>query len=115
MKITKISLKAGIYAHICPLCGEIKASGSDICSLPEFSICDCDRNGNKQEVYELFERAGEKWIRRNKFPRFIGRITFGALSDIDDVEVLDECTDLELAKSMRKAGEFLNKKKGNVN
>lgn len=115
MKITKITkLQPGIYAYVCPLCGEIYASASEPEYLPEYSICSCDLNENKQPIYELFERNGKKMIRRNKFPRFIGEITFGQLSDIENIEMLDECTNpSEFAKAMRSAGEFLIKSSKN--
>lgn len=111
MRITKVTkLQAGIYAHVCPLCGKIHASSFEPDYMPEFSICDCDRNGNKQPVYDLFERDGKKMIRRNKPPRFIGEITFGQLSDIENIEYLDDFIDpMELARAIRKAGEFLIK------
>lgn len=82
--------------------------------MPEFSICDCDRNGNKQPTFELFERDGKTMIRRNKPPRFVGEVTFGQLSDIENIEMVDECNDcLELARVIRKAGEFLLKSSKN--
>lgn len=111
INITK--LQPGVYAHICPLCGEVYASASELEMMPEFSICECDRNGNKQPTHELFDRDGHVWIRRNKYPRFVGPVPFGQhgqQSDIENVEWLDDCDDsLETAKAMRKAGEFLIK------
>lgn len=111
MKITKITnLKPGIYAHVCPVCGKTHASACDPDLMPEFSICDCDRNENKQPAYELFEADGKQMIRRNKPPRFVGEVTMGQLSDIENIKLLDHCTDpAELASAMRKASEFLIK------
>lgn len=111
MKITKITdLQPGVYAHICPLCGKIHASACEPDMMPEFSICECDRNGNKVPVYELFESDGKTMIRRNKPPRFVGEVTMGALSDIESIVWLDGCTNpLEIASAMRKASEFLLK------
>lgn len=111
MRITKITkLQPGIYAHVCPLCGSIYASASEPDYMPEFSICDCDCNGNKQPVHELFEQDGKQMIRRNKYPRFIGEITFGQLSDIENIRYIDNCTDpMELARAMQKAGEYIIK------
>ena len=79
--------------------------------LPDYSICDCDRDGNKQPVYDLFiGDRGKQMIRRNKPPRFIAEVTFGQLSDIENIEWLDQCTEpLELASAIRKAGEFLKR------
>ncbi|WP_147381240.1 hypothetical protein [Parabacteroides sp. AM08-6] len=99
----------------CPLCSEILASASEREYLPEFSTCDCDRNGNKQPAYELFiGDAGKQMIRRNKYPRFTAEVMFEELSDIENVQLLDDCTDtIELARAMRKAGEFLLKSSRN--
>lgn len=116
MKITNVTrLKSGVYAHVCPVCGKIHASVSEIDIMPEFSICDCDRNGNKQPVYELFERDGKQMIRRNKPPRFVGEVTFGEFSDIENIEYLDSpANPVELARAMRKASEFLIKSSRNA-
>lgn len=114
MKTTKRKYddRLGIWTIVCPLCGEILASNSEENSLPESMICKCDINGNKVQAYELFDRDGETWIRRNKYPRFIGRVSMGTKSDIEDIEVLDDCTDeIKLASAMRKAGVFLLKSK----
>ena len=74
MKITKITiLHKGLYAHVCPLCGEIHASASDPELMPEFSICGCDKAIDKNPAYELYTEDGYVMIRRNKAPRFTGR------------------------------------------
>lgn len=110
MKVTKITkLQPGIYAFVCPACGEILASASDPDFMPDFSICNCDRNGNKASVYELFEADGKQMIRRNKPPRFVGEVTMGQLSDIENIEWLDEASVTKMAESLRKAGEYLLK------
>lgn len=93
----------------CPLCGSQRYSASEKEFLPDYFYCDCDKNWNKLSVYELFETEGKKMIRRNKYPRFIGEITFGELSDIENIEWIDECQANEMASSLRKAGEFLLK------
>lgn len=99
-----------MWVHQCPLCGTILASASEQDYLPSFSICRCDRNGNKKDVYELYEEEGVSMIRRNKPPRFIGKVVFSQETDIEVTEVLDYTSAEELAKAMRKAGEFLLKK-----
>lgn len=110
MKITKIiRLQRGLYAHVCPLCGYILASASDPDMMPEFSICGCDRKDEKDPVYELYTENGYTMIRRNKPPRFTGKVTFGKDSDIEDVEFIDPASVTEMAKALRKAGEFLIK------
>lgn len=102
-----------MWVHQCPLCGTILASASEQDYLPSFSMCRCDRNGNKKDVYELYEEEGVTMIRRNKQPRFIGKVVFCEETDIEVTEVLDNTSAEELAKAMRKAGEFLLKKSMN--
>ena len=110
MKITKITkLSSGLYAHVCPLCGTIHASAPEPDLMPEFSICDCDRAVDKAPAYELFTEDGYTMIRRNKPPRFTGRVTFGIDSDIENIRWADPASALEMAKALRKAGEFLIK------
>lgn len=114
MKVSKKEYddRLRMWVIVCPSCEKILASNSEKDMLPEFMICACDRNGNKVPAFELFDRDGNTWIRRNKYPRFIGRVTMGALSDIEDIEILDTCTDeMKLTSSIRKAGEFLRKRK----
>jgi len=110
VKITKITkLHRGLYAHVCPLCGAIHASSFDPDMMPEFSICDCDRVTEKEPAYELYTEDGYTMIRRNKPPRFTGRVTFGLKSDIEDIQWMDTASALDMAKALRKAGEFLVK------
>ena len=110
MKITKITeLHRGLYAHICPLCGTVHASASDPDLMPEFSICDCDRDTAKVPAYELYTENGYTMIRRNKPPRFTGKVTFGLDSDIEDIQWMDDVSALDMSKALRKAGEFLAK------
>lgn len=97
-----------LWLRVCPACGDILASSFEKDLMPEFSICHCDCNGNKRPTFELFELDGKTMIRRNKAPRFIGEVTFGQFSDIENIELIDECNDsMELARALRKAGEFL--------
>lgn len=115
MKVTKpIKLNSGMWVHKCPLCGSILASASEQEYMPEFSICECDRNGNKKDVYELYEEDGVTMIRRNKPPRFVGKVVFSQETDIEVTEVLDYAGAEELARAMRKAGEYLIKKSKNA-
>lgn len=85
MRITKKVFDGTFHMWLMrrPLCGDILHSAPEKEWLPEFAICPCDRNGNKQSAYELFERNGETWIRRNKYTRFIARVGFEGVSDID--------------------------------
>ena len=110
MKITKITrLHRGLYAHVCPLCGNILASSSEPDMMPEFSICGCDRKDEKEPTYELFDKDGFVIIHRNKPPRFVCKVTMGKLSDIEEIEWMDNCIATEAARALRKAGEFLIK------
>lgn len=110
MKITRMTkLDEGLYAHVCPSCGAIHASASEPELMPEFSICDCDREADKSPAYELYTEDGYTMIRRNKPPRFTGKVTFGLNSDIEDIRWADHASALEMAKALRKAGEFLIK------
>lgn len=113
MKITKITqLHRGLYAHVCPRCGNILASASEEELMPEFSICDCDRVEERKPVYELYQEDGKTMIRRNTYPRFVGQVTMGVESDIEHIEVLDEIKNvMDLPKALRKAGEFLLKRR----
>lgn len=97
-----------MWLRVCPVCGDILASACELDLMPEFSICRCDCNGNKRPPFELFDRDGKTMIRRNKIPRFIGEVTLGQSSDIENIELIDECSDpMEMARVLRKAGEFL--------
>lgn len=110
MKVTKVTAAGrGMYAHVCPLCGRILASASEPDLMPEFSICDCDRAVEKQPAYQLYGQEGYVMIRRTKPPRFTGRVTFGLDSDIEDIRWQDSATATDMAKALRKAGEFLLK------
>jgi hypothetical protein len=62
------------------------------------------------EKFKIYEENGKQVIERLVFPRFKGEITFGKESDIENIEMIDECFDVAiLAKAMRSAGEFLIK------
>jgi hypothetical protein len=62
------------------------------------------------ETYELYDRDGVTYIRRNKYPRFIGKVTMGEMSVIEDMELLDDVDDIDkLSAAIRKAGEYLRK------
>ena len=59
--------------------------------------------------FEIYKESGKTMLRHNDFPRFMGEITFGELSDIENIECIDECTDAAVwAKTMREAGDFIN-------
>ena len=109
MKVNKKEYSDHLHMWViaCPLCKEILASAVNEDMLPESMICSCDANGNKMPAFELFDRDGNTWIRRNKYPRFIGQVTMDTLS-IENIELLDDCTDAtRLASLLRKARVFL--------
>lgn len=110
MKVTnKKKIGAAMWVLQCHLCGEQRHAASNPEFLPDYFICECDRNGDKQPAYELFEIGDKQMIRRNKSPRFVGEVTFGQLSDIENIKWLDECTIDKMTSALRKAGEFLLK------
>lgn len=58
--------------------------------------------------FTIYEEDGKRMIRRNVSPRFIGEITFGTLSDIENVQFLDDLPSvMDAARAMREAGDFL--------
>jgi hypothetical protein len=58
--------------------------------------------------FNIYQEGGLQIIERVVYPRFKGVITFGPLSDIEDIELLDNCSNpLELAKAMREAGDYI--------
>ena len=112
MKITKITkVNNGLYEHICPRCGSILASASDIDLMPEFSICQCNKNINKIPAYELYPENGYVMIRRNKFPHFTATLTMGEYPSIENIQWLDECTEKDAEKALKKAEIFLKRSK----
>lgn len=61
------------------------------------------------KTFRFYEQGNKFMIERIVFPRFIGEVTIGKQSDIENVEWIDEPTSaLEVATLMRKAGDFLN-------
>lgn len=58
--------------------------------------------------FEIYKESDKTMLRHNEFPRFVGQITFGELSDIENIVCIDECTDAQVwAKTMREAGDFI--------
>lgn len=102
MEVRKVTyLGNGIYAHVCPLCGNVLASSSEADMMPEFSICGCDA---ERPAYDIIDRNGVRVIRRNVRPRFAGVVNDGG---IDSVEWVDQCTALEAARVVNEAAEWL--------
>lgn len=60
--------------------------------------------------FKIYTQGSDKFIESLSFPRFKGRITFGALSDIEDIELIDKDASVgDMARVMREAGEFIVK------
>ena len=58
--------------------------------------------------FKIYQKSGKNLIERLVFPRLIGEITFGLDSDIENIELIDHCTDASLlARVMREAADFL--------
>jgi hypothetical protein len=59
--------------------------------------------------FKIYQDGDRQIIERLTYPRFKGVITFNSpLSDIEEIELLDETGDpLLLAKAMREAGDFI--------
>lgn len=58
--------------------------------------------------FKIYEQGSDKFIESLSFPRFKGKITFGALSDIEDIDLIDKNASLgDIARIMREAGEFI--------
>lgn len=62
----------------------------------------------KETNFKIYKVGSKQIIERLSYPRFKGVITFGLLSDIEEIELLDQTTDpMEIAKAMREAGDFI--------
>lgn len=60
--------------------------------------------------FKIYTQGSDKFIESLSFPRFKGKITFGALSDIEDIELIDNNASVgDVARVMREAGEFILK------
>ncbi|MEI7675748.1 MAG: hypothetical protein WCJ03_03120 [Bacteroidales bacterium] len=66
----------------------------------------------QSDTYRLYTEGDKTMIERLKYPRWVGELTFGQLSDIEHIELKDQCKDvMEMARSLRMAGEFVVKYK----
>lgn len=60
--------------------------------------------------FKIYKSGADQIIERLSYPKFKGRITFSPLSDIEDIELLEEIDSLfDLPKALREAGEFILK------
>jgi len=58
--------------------------------------------------FKIYLKGNDHIIERLVFPRFKAKITFDTLSDLSDIEMIDNCTDVMiLARAMREAGYYL--------
>ena len=60
--------------------------------------------------FKIYSQGSDKYIESLSFPRFKGKITFGPLSDIEDIDLIDKNASVgDMARAMREAGEFIVK------
>jgi hypothetical protein len=67
------------------------------------------KHSNTGKQFKIYQEGNKKIIERLSYPRFKGVVSFsGTISDIEEVELLDETIDPSvIAKAMREAGEYL--------
>ncbi len=67
--------------------------------------------GNREiSKFTIYKKDGKQYIERLVYPRFVGEITMGLLSDVENIQLIDNCTDLaELARAMHAAAEYMVK------
>lgn len=62
-----------------------------------------------ENKFKVYEEGDSTYIESLTFPRFKGKITFGQLSDIEDIELIDKDADvMEMAKALREAGDYIS-------
>ena len=60
--------------------------------------------------FKIYTQGSDQFIESLSFPRFKGKITFGPLSDIEDINLIDKNASVgDVARVMREAGEFIIK------
>lgn len=101
-----------LWAHKCPLCGQIYASADEPDLLPEFSLCDCD--GGRGAPFRFVRLPdGSEGIECTEFPRFTARITrdgsgrFTGADGLPGSEDLCGLSALEVARAMRIACDYI--------
>lgn len=58
--------------------------------------------------FKIYTQGSDQFIESLSFPRFKGRITFGPLSDIEDIDLIDKNASVgDMARVMREAGEYI--------
>lgn len=58
--------------------------------------------------FKIYTQGSDKFIESLSFPRFKGKITFGTLSDIEDINLIDKNASVgDMARVMREAGEYI--------
>lgn len=58
--------------------------------------------------FRIYTQGSDKFIESLSFPRFKGKITFGTLSDIEDIDLIDKNASVgDIARVMREAGEYI--------
>lgn len=60
--------------------------------------------------FKIYTQGSDQFIESLSFPRFKGKITFGPLNDIEDINLIDKNASVgDMARVMREAGEFIIK------
>jgi len=66
------------------------------------------RYGYLSNQFNISQEGDKQIIERLIYPRFRGVITFSTLSDIEEIELLDTCSNpSEIARAMREAGDYI--------
>lgn len=111
--IRPVKVGPRLWAHKCPLCGQIYASADEPDLLPEFSLCDCD--GGRGAPFRFVRLPdGAERIGCTEFPRFVARIARDSAGRFAGVDILPGADDLrglsalEVARAMRIAGEYIH-------
>lgn len=61
-----------------------------------------------ENKFKVYKEGDSTYIESLKFPRFKGKITFGQLSDIENIELIDRDADvMEMARMLREAGDYI--------
>lgn len=69
-------------------------------------------NEDISTAFEFFEKDGGMWIRRKIFPRFIAEVILSEdkdkRSELENVQMIDQADELQMAVAMRKAGDYIS-------
>jgi len=61
------------------------------------------------DKFKIYKVGDTTYIESLTFPRFRGKITFGQLSDIEDIKLIDKDADvMQMALVLREAGDYIS-------